>query len=404
MFAKPVGNLKFSNVESFCKRFGEGVRVEYKENMPKNIPKTISAFANTLGGILILGVKTDKNNRAIIPIEGMKKQQGIEEKITDSSLHGIYPAVLPEVKIIDVPNMGNRIVVVVEVHESIEAPHAIENSTRVYIRTGSQSQPYELAEIDRIEYMLKRRQKPLEKKKRLLSMAENRYVMNRQVQQQTVAKLSTLQIVVSVAFPYQPLISLEHLDRFVRNIPREDPARLFNDYIKRVHEGICSVIPWRDRYEYLEINQYGFVFWRGDIRKVNSEWKDGSSRDQVLYVSFPWLVADTGKMLHLADLFFAQCGYIGNVEVKLTINNILKEKLIYTDPFEIGYEATDNQASGSGTYIAHEMKTNLAAIVSNLMKGVLWVFNYDAEKFRTIEQRVRKTLLANGMIPTNRDD
>lgn len=164
MFSKPIAHLEFSDAESFCDQLGEGIRVEYKAEIPNNLPRVISAFANTLGGILVLGVKTDENNRAILPIEGMEKQRQIEERITASSLQGIYPAVFPEVKVIDLPNKSSKVVAVVKVHESIEAPHAIQNSTRVYIRTGSQNQPYKLAEIDRIEYMLKRRQKPLERK------------------------------------------------------------------------------------------------------------------------------------------------------------------------------------------------------------------------------------------------
>jgi len=399
MFTKPVTDLKFSDVESFCKTYGENVRVEYKQEIPKgDIPKTISAFANTLGGILILGVKTDENNRAIFPIEGMKKEGGMEDRITASSLQGIYPAVIPEVKVIDVPNTNNKMVVVVKVHESIEAPHAIQNSTRVYIRTGSQSRPYELAEIDRIEYMLKRRQKSLERKQQIISAAENRYILHRELQQQTAVRLPTLQIAVSVAFPYQPVISLEQLDKFVGNIPRSDPVEFLTNYVKRVHEGICHPLPWRDRLEYLEINQYGLVFSKGDVRKVKSNWEEGSPKDDVLYVSFPGLVAETGRVLHLVDLFYTQCSYLGNVEVKLTIDNILGEKLIFSDFHGIGREATDNQTSTFETFLVEEMKTNLTTIVSSLMKSILWIFNYDIASFGAIQERVGKALSANGLI------
>ena len=400
MFTKPLMDIEFSDLESFCKRFGEGVRVEYKEAIPKKIPKTISAFANTLGGILILGVKTDENNRAILPIEGMNREKGIEDKITASSLQGVYPAVFPEVKVIDVPNRNNKIVVVVKVHESIEAPHAIENSTKAYIRIGSQSQPYELklAEIDRIEYMLKRRQKPLERKQRIVSAAENRYILYPETEQQTTLKLPTLQITVSVAFPYQPIISLEQLDQFVRKIPRSDPVEFLTNYVKRVHEGICHPLPWGDRFEYLEINQYGLIFSKGDVRKIKSDWKEGSPKDDVLYVSFPFLAVETGRVLHLADLFYTQCSYLGNVEVRLTIDNILNEKLIFADPDALGFKASDSQTSAFETFLVEEMKTNLTAIVSNLMKSILWIFNYDIASFGAIQERVRKALSANRLI------
>ena len=54
----------------------------------------------------------------------------------------------------------DRVVVVVRVNESPQAPHAIQNSTKVYIREGSITQPYELAAIGRIEHLLKRREEP----------------------------------------------------------------------------------------------------------------------------------------------------------------------------------------------------------------------------------------------------
>ena len=76
MFSRRVQDLEFSDVESFCRTYEEGVRVEYKREIPSNLPQTISAFANTLGGILALGVETDENNRVILPIEGMEKRGG----------------------------------------------------------------------------------------------------------------------------------------------------------------------------------------------------------------------------------------------------------------------------------------------------------------------------------------
>ena len=64
---------------------------------------------------------------------------------------------MPEIKLVGVPNT-DKVVVVVRVDESVQAPHAIQNSTRVYVRTGSITSPYDLADIDRLTYMLKRRE------------------------------------------------------------------------------------------------------------------------------------------------------------------------------------------------------------------------------------------------------
>lgn len=46
MFTKSKDEITFSDVEDFCREFGEGVRVEYKreaEEVKKHIPKIISS-------------------------------------------------------------------------------------------------------------------------------------------------------------------------------------------------------------------------------------------------------------------------------------------------------------------------------------------------------------------------
>ena len=56
MFTKPIDEITFEDVESFCEKWTEAERVEYKQEI-KHIPKIVSSFANTLGGIFIIGVK-----------------------------------------------------------------------------------------------------------------------------------------------------------------------------------------------------------------------------------------------------------------------------------------------------------------------------------------------------------
>lgn len=159
MFTKPINEITFEDIDNFCNEWTEGVRVEYKRDIEvkKHIPKAVSSFANFLGGILMIGVECDKVKNQVIAINGIPSENGIEEQIIQYANTHIYPAVIPAVKIVDKPNTNN-IVVVLQVEESVQAPHTIQNTTKVYIRTGNVSYPYKLAEIDRIEYMFKRRE------------------------------------------------------------------------------------------------------------------------------------------------------------------------------------------------------------------------------------------------------
>ena len=62
MFTKPIDEITYQDVESFCQQWSEGVRVEYKieVTVSRHIPKVVSSFANTYGGIFLIGVEADQ--------------------------------------------------------------------------------------------------------------------------------------------------------------------------------------------------------------------------------------------------------------------------------------------------------------------------------------------------------
>ena len=105
MFTKPADEINFSDIKTFCAEYSEGVRVEYKREISqirKHVPKIVSSFANTQGGILLIGAETDEKNN-VKCIQGIPVERGIDERIVQSALTGIYPSVIREVIICDVP-------------------------------------------------------------------------------------------------------------------------------------------------------------------------------------------------------------------------------------------------------------------------------------------------------------
>ncbi len=79
MFDKLLERVTFEDLTAFCERFPEGVRAEYKRE-PAHIDKVIASVANTAGGFLVLGVRTDDKNMPVLPIEGMPARKGLEEQ------------------------------------------------------------------------------------------------------------------------------------------------------------------------------------------------------------------------------------------------------------------------------------------------------------------------------------
>lgn len=101
-------------------------------------------MANTLGGIILLGVEEDDENRPILPLKGIGFQRGLSERVINIVLTNITPPVIPEVAVC--PNKKEALVVI-RVPQSHQTPHAISDNTQVYLRTGNRNNPEALDEF-----------------------------------------------------------------------------------------------------------------------------------------------------------------------------------------------------------------------------------------------------------------
>ncbi|HPN37845.1 MAG TPA: putative DNA binding domain-containing protein [Melioribacteraceae bacterium] len=121
---------------------GENLFVEFKQRFSsfEKIAKEIIAFANTKGGVIIFGVEDDKR------IYGIESEKGETELINQAAKLYCNPPV-------DINfyyfNIENKELVVVEIFESKNKPHRLEdykehldaNTAEVYIRVNDKSIP-----------------------------------------------------------------------------------------------------------------------------------------------------------------------------------------------------------------------------------------------------------------------
>ena len=312
MFTKLESDITFSDIKAFCDEYREGVQVEYKQEI-KHIPKIVSSFANTQGGIFIIGVETDNETNKVIAIDGISNPGGLEEQIIQSALTGIDPGVQPEVIIHEVPDTDN-VVVIVRVAESPQAPHAIQNSTRVYIRTGSITQPYELAEIDRIEYLLKRREKPQITTQQIIDRTEKR------VRRFFSAYIPDITVIARPVFPHRPIISTGDIYEFARE------ADLSWIYSSRVVGGwVASTRRHPLFYSYWELNEYGIVYHRHHLDKIDQY----SNSNEGKYVDVRRFVWEIGRTIEKATSLYKKCGYLGAVDITVQLREVFDETLLF---------------------------------------------------------------------------
>ena len=315
LFTKPFSEIEFDDIEAFCEKWPEGVRVEYKRQIPNTIPKSVSSFANTLGGILIFGVETNENNKAILPIEGMPSDRGMQERIEESAFTGIYPPVTPEVKVCDVPDKNGNVVVLVRVNESPEAPHAIQNKTKVYLRVGSTTQP---ADIDRIVEMVKGRENAQEISDRILHEIElgatSRWsplfpsppplpnLTSSPPQPNSPPRKSpNLTLIARPLFPYRLLMSPRKIKDFIST---HGSLGMCESDARQINDGVFTVL--EDLYQ--EIRIHGIIYFRYMLYTNSDENKNQNLKleDVLRHII---------QFINVAKDFYLTCEYLGNVEI-----------------------------------------------------------------------------------------
>jgi hypothetical protein len=124
----------------------ESLTLEYKRELGDNntkIAEDVSAFANTSGGTIIYGIREDGGLPASI---NWIKSKGVKERIENIALSNIQPkaegiAINP----IENPKDASQAIFVVNIQESLEAPHMVEH--RYYKRYNFQSVPMEDNEV-----------------------------------------------------------------------------------------------------------------------------------------------------------------------------------------------------------------------------------------------------------------
>ena len=301
LFTMPKDKIMFADVEAFCREWGEGVRVEYKSEVA-NVPKTVSAFANSQGGVFIIGVETAANNNVKFPIKGIPNQGGLEEQIINSASDSIHPAVMLEVTIVDTETEG-YVVIVVRVDESPRAPHAIENKKQVYIRIGSVSRP---AEIDHIEDMIKRRDNSGIIYGQILNQIEERANSFHDPNKPSISAIARPR------FPYKPIISTRAIHDFMGT-----GGGFGRITLSRAPGGAIS----RTDSDYWELNDHGIVYgWLPLSVRANPEEIDHKD------------IFDAAiQLLNYSALFYEKCKYRGSIKMSMHLRNVAGKRLIYSD-------------------------------------------------------------------------
>lgn len=158
MFTKHVSLLTYSDIDDLVniRQEREGYHLDFKvefgnvDKVKKELAKDISAFANTNGGYLIIGVDKKYN---IIGIEKTIQNKEIDEWINQILVSNIEPQVFYfNPKIIPIPNSA-KVLVVIHIPESTKKPHIVTEWNKYHVRINDSSKTANHNQIrDMFEY------------------------------------------------------------------------------------------------------------------------------------------------------------------------------------------------------------------------------------------------------------
>ena len=166
MFTGDLERKAYADVEAFlAEKIPEGLRLDYKREMPKRIERTIAAMANSEGGVIVIGVDEESATR-----EPKLPPAGIDLARQDGHIRSkAYQAIFEPITALDIgefpfPNDNERGVLVVRVHPSERASHAVDQGRTILRRVGAQAMKEggdldDRMDLDRIGWLFERRQR-----------------------------------------------------------------------------------------------------------------------------------------------------------------------------------------------------------------------------------------------------
>ena len=401
LLSKPTLDLSWSDVLAFCEsQITEGTTLDYKGEFPKELERTVAAMANTLGGLILIGVADDKHGKPVLPLVGMPIDTGLAERVLNICATTITPPVVPVVKVCADSANANA-VVVLRVDQSRAAPHAISSNTRVYVRTGQRNDPDELANLERIAWLMESRRKSESFREWLFSRATERFrlltlgrvphIAGSVEHQASAAELPPCLLTIALVPTYpatEPLALPERLNAIRREIVMRDrmgtchefPLQESPIHNRLVEDGVVMHLSGRGglRTYHTHLNMHGLYFFKQSLL-YGVERKNERSEARVENVMrLSELVERVYAMLATGSKFYAKVGYSGPVDVHVALERILGWPLLESsDSFgdsSLRYSA-DPQIDVSERFSTEELIVKGDHIAHRLVRRVGWAFD-----------------------------
>ncbi len=402
LYTKSIQEITYQDVVDFCQQnYRENVYLDYKRQPEAGLAKTISAMANTWGGLIIVGID-EEDSKPKLPFVGIEYTEHIREQINNIILGNISPPIFPEIQVCE-PKDGKTFIII-RISQSSITPHAIKNNTKVYLRTDTSNEPEELANLERVSWLVDRRQKSVDLKENFLINAQERYGNCCAKEKFDGIPFAENTLSISPAFPYEILKNAPILRNAIINEIRvggwngnKVPTQNYAGEYHSVQQGIYNFVHNSEtKYtSYTELNEYGFYFSKFDLGNTDKQ-SDGSIRHSCFF----------GEILSHLDLFlessrklYTALGYWGTLEFKFCLDKITSDVNFVGLPAPQGTSYRGRHPASSSIDMAvkftrlfslTDLNGNKDKIVCDLFMEIAWSLDYHVLERELLEKIIQE--------------
>lgn len=369
-FDKPFHDLTFDDIVHFCqRRLPEGKQLDYKYQLPKNhekFAKTIASFANALGGIIIIGVQDDKNDKPCPPFTGIPYHEKLRNSIEDIIQVYIDPIVFVDINVC-INQTGDRMFVVIQIPQSNLTPHLVGNLKRAYVRTGQASRPEAIVHPEKLPWLLDHRKKSENLRHILYDKAEahfENYLKTRtaNIQGESVCTLSILP-----TYPEEPLTSYKKLPTLIKASSTRASYGMMADTefpLLPVQDGAAIISNKRGEYKMTEFNAYGLVMNKQVVS--TEEMVNGHPSSTI---RFEKLAQNVTLFFLTTRKFINQLTGAGPLSFRLKLEHLCARRALFA-----GQQSTmlEDYLRLDKVFTQTQLQTELPAILEEILHEIAW--------------------------------
>jgi hypothetical protein len=328
LFNLPIDTIKITDIEQFLQSGAkEGTLLDFKEQFPNKLEKTISSMANTFGGMILIGIEETTIGGGIVPIKGLLLGPGLRERVIQIGISAIYPPLIPEVSVVEFKSdpalsAPDKAVVVIRVHESDQG-YAVDDRSTIYIRADNISDRMRRATIEEVEWFSQKGQKSAAEKSRIIQQAQQHaqqfLIRLRGRHGRSESEVAGRFVFWAVpTFPRMPIGTPKQLfdvsGTCTLPTPTIAPGRFPVGMAHAVFEGVYWGYDEDSTYLFTEIHQLGLIYSEFEF------WWDRQIPEKTFYPSSA--AALLQAMGHYARTLYRHFGYFGVFDLHMTLAGI----------------------------------------------------------------------------------